>query len=271
MRERLRADPTGIVLAEVDPASTPGAKGRAKAESRTKKGLRRLAGLQERWYAERQRALLVVLQGVDTSGKDGTIKHVFSAVNPQGTDVASFTAPTEQERRHDFLWRIRKRLPPPGHIGIFNRSHYEDVLVAKVHGLAPPEEIERRYDAINRFERRLVADGTTVVKLCLNISAEQQRRRLLARLDDDTKRWKFNPEDLDDRDRWAEFQAAYETALRMCSTEEAPWYVVPADHKWYRNFAVTEILVETLEELDPQYPTPVLDLPALRARLGADG
>jgi PPK2 family polyphosphate:nucleotide phosphotransferase len=271
MGDRLRVHLEGVVLAEVDPASTPGVKGRAKAEARTAKRRKRLSELQERLFAERRRSLLVVLQGLDTSGKDGTIKHVFSSVNPQGTTVASFKVPTEQERRHHFLWRIRKRLPPPGDIGIFNRSHYEDVLVARVHGLAPGEEIERRYDAINRFERKLAEDGTTIVKLCLHISAEEQRRRLLARLEDETKRWKFNPADLDDRDRWVEFWAAYEVALHRCATEEAPWYVVPADHKWYRNFAVTEILVETLEELDPHYPQPVLDLAALRARLGAGG
>jgi PPK2 family polyphosphate:nucleotide phosphotransferase len=268
MRERLRVRPEGVVLAEVDPRSTPGAKSRSAAESRLARQQGRLRELQERLYAEHARSLLVVLQGMDTSGKDGTVKHVFAAVNPQGTTVTGFKAPTEQEGRHRFLWRIRRRLPGPGQIGIFNRSHYEDVIVVKIHGLVEPEEIERRYDEINRFERRLVEVGTTVLKLCLHISAEEQRRRLLARLDDDTKRWKFNPADLDDRDRWAAFQAAYEIALRRCSTDEAPWYVVPADRKWYRNVAVTEILVETLEDVDPRYPQPILDIPALRARLG---
>jgi PPK2 family polyphosphate:nucleotide phosphotransferase len=269
MRERLRVDPRGVLLAEVDPGSSPGAKGRGKAEARTAARQQVLRGLQERLFAERSRSLLVVLQGLDTSGKDGTIKHAFGAVNPQGTIVAAFKAPTEQERRHHFLWRIRKRLPEPGWITIFNRSHYEDVVVVKVHELAPPDVIERRYGEINRFEGKLAEGGTTVVKVFLHISAEEQRRRLLARLEDPTKRWKFNPADLDDRDRWAEFQAAYEIALRRCTTDEAPWYVVPADRKWYRNFAVTELLVETLEGVDPHYPQPDLDLPALRARLGA--
>jgi PPK2 family polyphosphate:nucleotide phosphotransferase len=268
MRERLRVDPEGPVLAEVDPGSTPGARGRAKAEARTAKRQRTLAGLQERLFAERTRALLVVLQGMDTSGKDGAIEHAFGALNPQGTTVTAFKAPTEEERRHHFLWRIRRRLPEPGHVAIFNRSHYEDVVVVKVHELAPPDAIERRYGEIERFERELAEGGTTVVKVFLHISAEEQRRRLLARLEDETKRWKFNPGDLDDRDRWAEFQAAYEIALRRCSATEAPWYVVPADHKWYRNFAVTELLAETLGDMDPRYPQPDLDLPALRARLG---
>jgi PPK2 family polyphosphate:nucleotide phosphotransferase len=267
MRERLRVDPTGPVLAEIDPGSTPGAKGRKKAEARAAKRQEELGELQERLYAERQRSLLVVLQGIDTSGKDGTVEHVFSAANPQGVGVVGFKAPTEQERKHNFLWRIRRQLPAPGRITIFNRSHYEDVLVAKVHELAPPEEIERRYDQINRFERQVLEGGTTIVKVCLHISADEQCRRLSARLDDDTKRWKFNPADLDDRDRWAEFQAAYEIAVRRCSTDEAPWYVVPADHKWYRNYAISELLVETLTELNPQYPQPVLDEAAIRERL----
>ena len=268
MRERLRADPNGLILAEIDPRSTPGAKTRSKAEAHAARRQAELGELQERLFAERQRSVLVVLQGTDTSGKDGTIKHVFSAVNPQGTQVTGFKAPTKQELAHHFLWRIRKGLPQPGWIGIFNRSHSEDVLVVKVHELAPPEVIEQRYDEINRFERRVAAGGTTIVKICLHISAEEQRERLLARLGDDTKRWKFNPADLDDRERWAEFQAAYEIALRRCSSDEAPWYVVPADRKWYRNFAITELLVETLAEMDPHYPQPVLDVPSLQERLG---
>jgi PPK2 family polyphosphate:nucleotide phosphotransferase len=271
MRDRLRVDASGVVLAEIDPASTPGVKSRVKAEGRTGRRQRLLRELQEQLFAERQRSMLVVLQGMDTSGKDGTITHVIAAVNPQGATITSFKAPTEQERRHDFLWRIRRRLPEPGHIGIFNRSHYEDVLAARVRKLAKPEEIERRFAAIERFERRLAADGTTIVKVCLHISAGEQRRRLLARLEDDTKRWKFNPGDLDDRDRWAEFQAAYEEAIRRTDADHAPWYVVPADHKWYRNFAVTEVLTETIDEMDPHYPQPVLDVPALRERLDAAG
>jgi len=268
MRDRLRVDPNGLVLAEIDPRSTPGAKNRKKAEARAAERQLELGRLQERLFAEHGHGVLVVLQGTDTSGKDGTVEHVFSAVNPQGVEVAGFKAPTEQELKHNFLWRIRRRLPTAGRITIFNRSHYEDVLVAKVHELAPPQEIERRYEQINRFERQVAAGGTTIVKVCLHISPEEQRERLLARLGDPTKRWKFREADLDDRDRWTEFQAAYEIALRRCSTEEAPWYVVPADRKWYRNFAITELLVETLTEMKPQYPQPVLDDAAIRARLG---
>ena len=265
---RLLVDPEELVLSRIDPGSTPGAGHRREAEARMGRRRQQLEELQARLYAERRRSVLVVLQGMDTSGKDGTIKHVIGAVNPQGTTITGFKAPTEQELRHDFLWRIRRRLPAAGSIGIFNRSHYEDVLVARVRGLALPEEIERRYAAINRFEAGLARAGTTVVKLFLHISKEEQRRRLLARLEDPTKRWKFNPGDLDDRDRWDEYQAAYEIALRRCS-EAAPWYAVPADHKWYRNVAVTDILVDVLAGLDPRYPEPDLDVDVLRARLGA--
>ncbi|HEX9375815.1 MAG TPA: polyphosphate kinase 2 family protein [Actinomycetota bacterium] len=268
MRDRLRIDPDGgRSFATVDPRSTPGVGKRGTAEKRMIRRQDRLRKLQDRLFAERRRALLVVLQGTDTSGKDGTVKHVIGAVNPQGVEITSFKAPTPEELRHHFLWRIRRRLPEPGHIAIFNRSHYEDVLVARVRELAPPEVIERRYREINEFERKVVESGTTIVKLCLHISAKEQGKRLLARLDDPEKRWKFNPGDLDDRDRWNEFQAAYATAVARCSTEWAPWYVVPADRKWYRNVAVTDILVDTLREMDPRYPEPDLDIPALRERL----
>ncbi len=268
MRDRLRIDPDGgRSFATVDPRSTPGVGKRGTAEKRMTRRQDRLRKLQDRLFAERRRALLVVLQGTDTSGKDGTVKHVIGAVNPQGVEITSFKAPTPEELRHHFLWRIRRRLPEPSHIAIFNRSHYEDVLVARVRELAPPEVIERRYREINEFERKVVESGTTIVKLCLHISAKEQGKRLLARLDDPEKRWKFNPGDLDDRDRWNEFQAAYATAVARCSTEWAPWYVVPADRKWYRNVAVTDILVDTLREMDPRYPEPDLDIPALRERL----
>jgi len=270
MRDRLRVDPgTEVVLADIDPRSTPGVGSRKKAERQMADRQARLAELQEPLYAERSRSLLVVLQGTDTSGKDGTIKHVIGGMNPQGCRILGFKAPTKEELRHHFLWRIKRQLPDPGLVGIFNRSHYEDVLVVKVHGLVTEETVDRRYGEINRFEQKVVDGGTTVVKVCLLISKEEQRERLLARLEDPTKRWKFNPADLDDRDRWDEFQAAYQTALNRCSTEAAPWYVIPADRKWYRNWAVAEILVETLEEMDPQYPQPDLDIDALRARLAA--
>jgi PPK2 family polyphosphate:nucleotide phosphotransferase len=269
MRDRLRVDDsTGpVVLAGIDPASTPGVKGRRKAEEGLARDAKKLRDLQERLYAEDQRALLLVLQGTDASGKDGTVKHVFGSVNPQGCRVTTFKAPTEQELRHHFLWRIRRALPERRMIGIFNRSHYEDVLIARVHGLVPRTVWEGRYDEINRFERKLVGSGTTVVKVMLHISFEEQRERLLARLRDPTKRWKFNPEDLDERERWTEYQEAYEAVLERCSTDEAPWYVVSADRKWYRNWAVGRLLLETLEGMAPQYPEPNLNIEEVEARL----
>jgi PPK2 family polyphosphate:nucleotide phosphotransferase len=204
---------------------------------------------------------------MDTSGKDGTIKHVMRGFNPQGTRVVSFKAPTPQEAAHHFLWRIKKRLPTAGEVVIFNRSHYEDVLAAKVKKLAPPEVIEGRYSQINRFERKLVDSGTTVVKFCLLISFEEQRERLLERLRDPSKRWKFREGDLDDRARWDEYQAAYQAALTRCSTAGAPWYVIPANRKWYRDWVVGRILIEVLKEMNPQYPVVDLDIAALEQRL----
>jgi PPK2 family polyphosphate:nucleotide phosphotransferase len=271
MRDMLRVDhSTGpVVLAGIDPASTPGVKGKRKAEDGFARDSKKLADLQARLYAEDQRALLLVLQGTDASGKDGTIKHVFGSVNPQGCRVTTFKAPTEQELRHHFLWRIRRALPERRMIGIFNRSHYEDVLIVRVHGLVPRTVWEGRYEEINRFERKLVRSGTTVVKVLLHISFEEQRERLLARLRDPTKRWKFNPEDLHERERWTEYQEAYEAMLEGCSNDEAPWHVVPADRKWYRNWAMGRLLLETLERMAPQYPEPNLNLEELEARLSS--
>ena len=267
-RERFRVEPGSPAgLAGRDPSGTPGVKSRKRAERATPKLQERLAGLQERLYAERSRSLLVVLQGMDTSGKDGAIKHAFASLSPSGTRVTSFKAPTEVERRHHFLWRIRKALPESGQVGIFNRSHYEDVVVVRVKRLAPQAVWSTRFGEINAFEESLAKSGTTLVKVFLHISPDEQRERLLARLDDPTKRWKFNPGDLDDRARWARFRTAYEEALTRCSTEAAPWFVVPADRKWYRNWAISGLLVETLEDLAPAYPTPELDLAALRNRL----
>ena len=268
LRSLLRASrPPG--LDAYDTRATPGVRSRKQAEAELADDADRLATLQEMLYATGERSLLLVLQGLDTSGKDGTIKHVAGAMNPVGVRVTSFKVPTEEERRHSFLWRIRRALPAPGQVAVFNRSHYEDVGVVKVHGLAPADEIERRYDAINRFERQVVASGTTVVKCWLHISYDEQRERLLARLDDKDKRWKFNERDLDERARWHDYLAAYETAIARCSTDDAPWYVVPADRKWYRNWAVSRLLVEHLDELDLAYPRPDLDVAALRKRLAA--
>lgn len=270
IRDLLRAGTgDGAVLPGINPRSAPGVKDRAHAEVDAPRHAAGLEDLQERLFVEGTRALLVVLQAMDTGGKDGTISHVFRAMNPSGVDVASFKRPTEEERSHHFLWRIERRLPQPGQVMIFNRSHYEDVLVARVHGLVPEDVWAGRYDEINAFEERVGASGTTIVKLFLHISYDEQRERLLARLDDPAKHWKFNVGDLDERARWMDYQSAYEDAIARCSSPEAPWYVVPADRKWYRNWAVAAILLEWLRELGPRYPDPELDAPDLRARLEA--
>jgi PPK2 family polyphosphate:nucleotide phosphotransferase len=228
-----------------------------------------LADLQERLFADKEsgRSVLLVLQGMDTSGKGGTLQHTVGLVDPQGVKITSFKGPTKEELAHDFLWRIRKGLPAPGIIGVFDRSHYEDVLIARVRELAPPEEIERRYGAINDFEAELVDSGVTIVKCMLHISPDEQKKRLLARLDDPTKHWKYNPNDLAERARWADYRAAYETTLERNNTETAPWHVVPADKKWYRNLAIGNLLLETLRTLDPQWPRADFDVEAERRRL----
>lgn len=210
--------------------------------------------LQDRLYAEGKRALLVILQGTDTSGKDGTIRGVFSATGALGVSVTAFKKPSEEELAHDYLWRVHLAAPRRGTIGIFNRSHYEDVLVGRVRKLAPKEAIEQRYEQINDFERMLSENGTVVLKFMLHISKKEQAERLQERLDDKTKNWKFNASDLDDRKLWPDFQKAYETMLSRCSTDHAPWHIVPADRKWARNCIVAAIVRDTLEAMDPQYP-----------------
>jgi PPK2 family polyphosphate:nucleotide phosphotransferase len=256
-------------MADVDPDSTPGLKNSKRVSRDLKKHRARLFNLQERLYAEHKRSLLIVLQGMDTSGKDGTITHVIGGMNPQGVLISSFKQPTPEERRHGFLWRIRKRLPADGQIGIFNRSHYEDVIIARVHDLAKPPVIERRYGIINAFEKELVKRGTTIVKVCLHISYDEQRRRLLDRLRDPDKHWKFHETDIDERAYWDDYQSAYSIAVTQCSTPSAPWYVVPANDKDYRNWAISRLLIEVLDEMDPQYPRPKLNLRRLIKRLQA--
>ena len=257
-------------MASVDAASTPGLKGgKQKARRDIANGENLLFELHQRLYAERKRSLLVVLQGMDTSGKDGTVTHVARGFNPEGTLITSFKVPTAQEKRHGFLWRIRKRLPDPGYIGIFNRSHYEDVLIARVHNMAPHAVIERRYGQINAFERELVRTGTTVVKFCLHISYAEQRQRLIDRLKNPNKHWKFSEHDIDERAYWDDYMSAYGLAITRCSTDDAPWYMIPANDKLYRNWAITKILVETLQEMNPKYPQPKLDIPRLMRRLKA--
>jgi PPK2 family polyphosphate:nucleotide phosphotransferase len=233
----------------------------------------RLAGLQERLYAQGiegdRRRMLIVLQGMDTAGKDGVIKHVVGLINPAGLDLASFKKPSPEELAHDFLWRIERRVPPHGYIGVFNRSHYEDVLIVRVHELVPKAVWSRRYAAINAFERRLTGEGVVIVKCFLHVSRHVQRERLAARLEDPTKYWKYNTGDLDERALWGEYHKAYEDALRRCDTVSAPWHVIPADRKWYRNWAVAALVTETLERMDPQYPAADFDVEHERARVAA--
>ena len=268
---KLRAT-SGIELASVDPASTPGFKG-GKGDSLKvlAKGVLEIGDHQERLYAESlsggKRSVLLVLQGMDTSGKGGTVEHVLDGVDPHGLKVHAFKAPTPEEKAHDFLWRVRPQLPPAGFLGVFDRSHYEDVLIARVHALAPADEIEKRYGIIADFEAELAASGTTIIKVMLHISAAEQKARLLARLDDPTKQWKFNPSDVDERAFWVQYQQAYEIAIQRTTTDAAPWYVVPADHKWYSRLAVQDILLTHLRALNADWPGPTYDVAAQRARV----
>jgi PPK2 family polyphosphate:nucleotide phosphotransferase len=247
-------------LARLDQRETFGYD-KAGAAPLIEKNLERMADLQDRLWAEAKRSVLVVLQGIDAAGKDGTIQKVMEAFNPQGCVVSSFKVPTPEELGHDFLWRIHKRTPAKGEIGIFNRSHYEDVLVVRVKGLAPKRVWSKRYDQINDFERTLAAGGTTIVKFFLAIDSDEQRVRFQERYDDQTKRWKFSLGDLEERKNWDAYQAAFDDMLSKTSTAWAPWYVIPANRNWLRNLAVSTILAETLAGLRPAYPAPP-DLPA---------
>ena len=271
----LRVPAGPVDLSALDTRATPGFDGDKAAGKAELDALGpRLSDLQERLHAEGvsggRRSLLLVLQGMDTAGKGGVVRHVIGQVDPQGCEIASFKAPTKEELAHDFLWRIRKRLPGPGKLGVFDRSHYEDVLVVRVHGLVPRSTWSRRYAAINRFEARLVTDQIRVVKVFLHTSKEEQRQRLLARLDDPTKHWKFNPRDVDERAFWGDYQEAYAAALERCNSDAAPWYRVPADRKWYRNWAVASLLVEQLEDMKLTWPKADFDVEEQRARLLAD-
>jgi PPK2 family polyphosphate:nucleotide phosphotransferase len=251
----LRVEPGSPArLGHRDPGERIGAADKEQGLARLAELVDRLAVLHNRLFAEASRAVLLVLQGMDASGKDGTIRHVLTGVNPQGVRIVSFRQPDAGELAHDYLWRVHAVCPARGEIGIFDRSHYEDVVAARVRGLVPEHVWKRRFEHIRGFERLLVDEGTAIVKVFLDVSREEQGRRLQERLDDPEKRWKFQPGDLDDRDRWDEFIAAYEDAIRETSTDFAPWYVVPADHNWVRNLAVAELLVAELERLDPKLP-----------------
>jgi PPK2 family polyphosphate:nucleotide phosphotransferase len=254
LRAKLRVEPGRRVrLADLDPSATHGFD-KASAEAVVAQRLTDLTSLQERIWAESKHSVLVVLQGIDAAGKDGTINKVMEAFNPQGCVVSSFKVPTAEELGHDFLWRIHRRTPRKGEIGIFNRSHYEDVLVVRVHKLVPKSVWSRRYDEINDFERTLSDGGMTIVKFFLSIDRDEQRARFQARYDDPTKRWKFSMGDLEERKLWDDYQAAFNDALSKTSTDIAPWYVIPANRKWFRNLAVATILAETIAELKPAYP-----------------
>lgn len=238
-----------------------------KVDVLMEKTVRRLDDLQYTLYAEGKRSVLIVLQGMDTSGKDGTIRHVMSGASPQSCKVTSFKVPSPRERAHDFLWRIHEATPEKGNIMIFNRSHYEDVLVVRVHNLVPKKVWEHRYEEINRFEKYLTENGTTVLKFFLHVSKAEQKKRIEARLADPSKHWKLSEADLKEREFWDDYIEAYEAALSKCSTKYAPWFVIPADHKWFRNLAVSKILVETLEQMDPKYPTPEVDIARMKRLL----
>jgi PPK2 family polyphosphate:nucleotide phosphotransferase len=250
-------------LARREPADDLGLE-KGRADEEVAAALTEIASLHNRLWAESTRAVLVVLQGMDASGKDGTIRRIFTGLNPQGCRVASFKVPTETELAHDYLWRVHAALPARGQLGIFNRSHYEDVVVVRVRGLVPKGTWKRRFRHIREFERLLVEEGTTLVKVFLHSSKEEQREQLQQRLDDPEKRWKFRLGDLEDRKLWDDFQAAYEEAITETSTDWAPWHVVPADRKWVRDVAVSRLLLETLRDLDPRLPEPEEDLSGVR-------
>lgn len=250
-----RVEPgTQVHLAEIDPNDTGAWDSKKAGKKALKRERERIIALQERLYAESKQSLLVVLQATDTGGKDGTIKNVFRGVNPQGCHVASFKQPTPEELAHDYLWRIHKQTPAKGKIGIFNRSHYEDVLVVRVKNIVPEAVWRERYQQINNFEQILALANTTILKFYLHISKDEQRERFQARLDDPEKHWKFSTGDLKDRELWDDYQIAFQDALTHCSTPYAPWYIIPANKKWYRNIVIARIIADTLEAMNPQFP-----------------
>ena len=274
LTDLLRVPAGPVDLTTYDTRATPGFTGdKLAAKQQLATMAPTLSDLQERLYATGRtggkRRLLFVVQGMDTSGKGGVMRHAVGLMDPQGLRIKAFKAPTPEEKRRGFLWRVRQAQPLPGEVGVYDRSHYEDVLVARVRNLAPAAKIDSRYDAINDFEAKLVASGCDVIKVMLHISRDEQKARLLARLDDPTKHWKYNPGDVDDRVLWDDFQQAYETALERCNTDAAPWHLVPADRKWYRNWAVTRLLIEHMQAMDLQWPTANFDVEEERKRLAA--
>ena len=261
LRDALRVPPgKRFRLGRHDPAATHGWT-KEDAAPELERQLARLADLQDRFWAEARRSVLIVLQGIDAAGKDGTINKVMEAFNPQGCPVTAFKVPTSEELAHDYLWRVHQAVPRRGEIGIFNRSHYEEVLVVRVHELVPRRVWSKRYEQINDFEGHLAANGTTIVKFFLAIDRDEQRARFQARYDDPAKRWKFSMGDLEERKRWDAYQAAFQDALSKTSTEAAPWYLIPANRKWFRDLAVAAILADTISELEPAYPPVAADVP----------
>lgn len=265
----------GFRLSDLDPQSTPGYSG-AKADGKRdlEAGLDELNQLQERLFAESRvgvakDSVLLILQAMDSAGKGGIVRHVVGGVDPQGVALTAFKAPTDEELEHDFLWRVSRRLPEPGFIGVFDRSHYEDVLIGRVRSLAPADEIERRYDAINEFEAAVAASGTRIVKVMLHISPDEQKSRLMERLERPDKHWKYNPGDVDERLLWDDYMAAYQIMFGRTSTEAAPWHVIPANHKWFARLAVQELLLDALQRIDPQWPAADFDVDAEKERLAA--
>lgn len=265
----------GFRLADVDPDAKPGYEGKKKdGAADLLAGEQELDELQERLYAQSREdpaapAVLLVLQAMDSAGKGGIVRHVIGATDPQGVHLVAFKKPTPQELAHDFLWRVEKEVPEAGYIGVFDRSHYEDVLIGRVRELAPPEEIERRYGAINAFEAELVARGTRIVKVMLHISPQEQKARLGERLERPDKHWKYNPGDVDERLEWPAYMDAFQTVFERTSTDHAPWFVVPANAKWYARLAVQALLLDALEEIDPQWPAATFDVEHEMARLAA--
>ena len=263
-KELMAAPGKKVKLAKWDPEETLGWEKDHGMRASLEKATGKLDKLQYLLYAEHKRALLVVLQGLDAAGKDGTIRHVMAGVNPQGCRVTSFKVPSAEEAAHDFLWRIHQAVPPHGDIGIFNRSHYEDVLVVRVHNLVPKEVWSRRYDQINEFESILHEGGVRILKFFLHISKDEQRKRFEQRIDDPDRRWKISEADFQERKYWDDYREAYEDALTRCGTEEAPWFIIPANKKWFRNLAVSHIIVETLEGMKMKFPPPTVDVKKLK-------
>lgn len=252
-----------VNLKKIDPGFSAGFKSKKETKDLLDDNIGRLNDLQYRLYAENRRSVLIVFQAMDAGGKDGCIRHVMTGLNPQGCRVTSFKVPSKEELDHDFLWRIHKSVPPRGEIGIFNRSHYEDVLVVRVHNLAPKSIWSKRYDQINDFEKILAENGTTVLKFFLYISKAEQKQRFIKRLENPDKNWKFSLGDVEERKFWEDYMRAFEAALSKCSTDHAPWYVIPADNKWFRNLAVSQIIADTLAEMHPRIPKPEEDLSSI--------